>query len=633
LECRLFYTGLRLNCTLDPGNNSTIPPRAPSVFLNFTNATLVRSEAGANGLGEAFPPGDNGFSLNATYDKGIIGANINCSCPASVITPPPPPVNQTCDYALGGNLRCVQGQVSTCNSVFLRCFPTVPPPSNNAPVPAANNSFYCFANGTIVEAPVSNGNATAPPGSTQCNNTAAPLALVLPPGSGPSFQVGAFTCLGSFPPGTNFTVLSTLNATLYRQICDAGPCPPVSSNLTAADALVRCASCNETVLGVVESVILNTRACGPYGCRRIAQATCNYTYEHSWNGTSGGLPAPSDSSNSWNAFFWGHVGSYSTDQLPPFFYNVTITVTFDPDNPPALLCPNPNLAVHLFTVDKTDPTAPEVISLSVPPEFRDIVAAIQALQQATDQNTLNTIARAFQDACLNNMGDFFNRRLDGVLFCDWVEYQNFTLVSQTAAVLVPYPYNETASACPSSPIGCIGPANSTCSCDPSVLAVCGTSYPVGNQAASFEFDNINDKMRYVNLADNRAQQHAYGMMLNRTSEFIIRNMTTVLTGNGFSSENARLRWLYLWDGEFITGTVHDYYYGIFNAATSVLQRAFSFSCDDGCNQPFVLASDFPCQVDASTPVPKINTTYKTIQGAIDDGCADINIRAYGKFIA
>ena len=591
----------------------------------------MASQAGSDGIGQLPPLGDRGFSLNATYDHGIAGANINCTCNASSVAPPPVNVtNQTCDYALGSNLRCVQGVVSTCSSAYLRCFLTVPPASL-ARQPAVNNSFYCFANGTIVEAP--SVNATLPPGASQCNTTAVPLALILPLGAGPRFTLGAYTCLGSFPPASNFTVLSVINGTLYDTICNAGPCPPASSNLTRANALTRCGGCNETLVGVVESVILNTRICGPYGCRRIATATCNYTYAHTWNDTQdiGNLPFTTHPTNTWNAFFWGHASSYSTDQLPPFFDTVTLTVTYDPANPPAVLCPNPFLAVQLFRLDNADPTAPEVIALDPTPGTADMVNALLALQQATDQGTINTIARAFNDACLSNTGDFVNLVLNGVSFCNWVQYVNFTLVSQTSTVIVPFPFNETATACPLAPIGCVADFNSTCSCAPDVLAVCGISYVVGSAAAGLEIDNIHEHITYVNLADNRVSQLPYGMKLNRTSEALILNMTTTIIGNGFSSENSLLRRLYLWDGEFVSGVVHDYYYGVLSAATDVTLRAFSFHCDNGCPQPFVLATDFRCTVDASTPIPKLNTTYKTIQAAIDDGCEDINIRAHENF--
>lgn len=522
----IFYTGLRLNCTRAPG----------STLLNSTNLTYVGSEAGQDGVGVAPLPGDKGWSMNATYSAGIINTTTynTCKCaPKNNNTNTTSNSTLQCDYAMGNDLRCQQGVVNQCKQAYIRCFPSIP---TNVTLPAVpgNMTRYCFSNGTSAIAPTNTslawlnmtlppefGNATIcmPLNGTFVNGTLAnSTALVLPNTGEANFTLGNYTCLGSFPPGSNFTVLSKLNLDVYETACNGtnSYCPLPTSNTSRAHFRTKCGNCTQQYNDTVDSVILITNVCQPYGCKRIATASCVYAYEHTWNPNAPQAGQQIDPVNMFNSFFWGHASSLSTDQMPDFFYTVNFTVEYDPSQPPPSLCPR-YYTPRIFSVDRTDPNNPEMVD--EPGASTAIYQALHQLQLDTDANTLNTIAGIFAQICWTNYQP--NQFVyNGVGFCDWAQYANFTLANETLALLVPYPYTEASSACSQSQLTCVSNFTSTCPCDQTTISLCQTTYEISPMTAAYAFDNIHDKLSYVDMSNDRSQGLPVGAMFNRTNEYV-----------------------------------------------------------------------------------------------------------------
>jgi hypothetical protein len=594
-----FYTGLRLNCTTENG----------TIGINATDLMFLESLAGETGVGQAPPLSDPtaGYSLApGIYTSGRINNTIsNCTCQ---------PLNRSltledagleCDYKLGNAtftdsgaeipLRCLAGAVVNCSLQFLRCFELSGAMLYQLNLTNATSDGFCVNGTTLVN---DSGLVGANDTYTNCTRSAELFlpdgtTLVYPGNGSVPYEIvgGKYICLGYFTRNTNFTVLvEGLTEGAVAALCNSSSlfpngtaCPEISSNHTYILENATCDTCNLTV--VTNGTILLAMACSPWYCPANYSVNCTYEYFD--------------------------VALNSTVQMV-LAYNHTVFDGYALNTSETWNFPNGSAMCPDFQ--------------SLGGNFTDFVVQI-----CTEQNALSGYtAYGANDTALCNYTDpgtnltycCFNETTvaNGTGGCDVMVcvVPDVVLSNVSAKLLEARPRNETV------PCGvnytCEADLNiTTCSCVLDYVANCLTPYIPGNASAAYHWDNIVNETNFVDVTNNRANQMPYGLILDRTTEWIIYNTSVILPDR--STENARLREI-LKQSPQIYGRVHDSQYvqnqphlmclvffcryGLFGDQYNI--KPYRFYCDGGCPLDFTNVDDFDCIIDASTPQPQVNRT-------------------------
>lgn len=289
-----FYTGLRLNCTAieddDPlvvltGETNVTDPDT-NVTTTVPNSDIFvyqRSNAGDGGIGQPPPvtdPDPQGFSLYPNvYTRGVIDPEaLNCTCPLG-INSSMAALGFDCNYlVIPNDTYCMNGRVRTCHLEFLTCYPASESLLTILSVDGfiGNDTLldlYCLANGTF-----SLVNETE--GQTPCN----PIVSLNASLEWTLWRVGSFACIGTFPVGTAFEVISPgLTNASATSLCATDPqlieqgCPPLPGDPGPAEIISACDTCSDAFNASSEVVLV--RVCRPYTCPMTWNVTCLYTYD------------------------------------------------------------------------------------------------------------------------------------------------------------------------------------------------------------------------------------------------------------------------------------------------------------------------------------------------------------------
>lgn len=603
-----FYTGLRLNCSVANGTQS----------VNATDLMFWTSHAGETGVGTSPPLSDPtmGYSLSpGIYLSGTINNSIaNCTCSALNRSLTLEDAGLACEYDLGNAtftdtgeeipLTCMEGTVKNCSLHFLRCFELSDTLLYQLNLTNTTSDGFCVNGTTLVnDTSLIGVNDTF----TNCTRNS---SLVMPdgttllyPGNGsiPYQIIGdKYICLGYFTRNTTFTILvEGLTENTTAALCNSSSlfpngtgCPAISSNVTYIYENTTCDTCNSTVM--INSSVVLVLACSPWYCPANYTIGCTYEYFD--------------------------LVLNSTVQIP-YTYNHTVFDGYALNASETWNFPNGSAICPAFTALSTNGT-----------NYTDFVQTICAAQNAlsgyyatsndtslcnyTDPSTNLTFC-CFNETMLTNGTDGCN-----ITVC---VIPDVFLIDVSTDLAEVRPRNETV------PCGvnytCEADLNVTsCSCVLDYVVNCLTPYIPGNASAAYHWDNIRNETSFVDITGNRAQQMPTGLLLDRTTEWIIYNSSVILPDR--STENARLREI-IKQSPQIYGRVHDSQYGLFGDQYNI--KPYRFYCDAGCPLDYTQVSDFKCIVDASTPKPQVNRTYQTIQLAIDDDCETVLVVNYENY--
>lgn len=592
-----FYTGLRLNCTVENGTET----------INSTDLVYIMSLAGQTGVGTSPPLSDSsiGYSLSpGVYLSGSINNTIaNCTCLQRNKSMTLEDAGLECKYGLGNAtytdtgdpipLTCSNGTVKNCSVDFLRCFPLSDTMLQILGIQNSTDggyhSYSCVNSTNIVNF------TDVGSGDTYSNCTTNTTLDGIPAGTPTFILDNRYICIGYYPENTTFQILvDDISDTERESICNTSSlftnmsCPEPSSNITEIYEITTCDNCtqNSTINGTMVLVM----ACSPWKCPANYTIDCNYEYFD-------------ETQNMTVSDFFHYIYNYTV------FNGIPITNTTTTFQNGTDLCPAFTAVANTTSFENTICSAQ-----GATPGY---------VTTANDTSLCGTVDINNNTLCCYNSTTFINGT-DGcdILIC---VIPDVTLESINATLIPARPYNETA------PCGvnytCTADLNVTsCSCTLEYVLYCLTPYIPGNESAAFYWDNIRNETSFMDVTSNKCQQLPGGLLLDRTTEYVVYNHSTELPDR--STENARLREIVKQSPQ-LTGIVHDTQYGLFGEEKNI--ASYRFYCDGGCPLDYTKVSDFKCIVDASTPLPQVNRTYQTIQLAIDDDCDTILVNNFENF--